>query len=143
MIDEHKRENSCRTSQNRYQIIRVPNMASSRHMFTTIIKDGKLDEYRKYHDEIWPEVAAGLRTCGVTQLTIFLVPDDSRRLIMYITTAGAIDLGKATGPGSKYREDPKCKEWEDLMDADFHGGWTVCTEIHSSDKQWNVSLGLG
>lgn len=41
---------------------------------------------------------------------------------MYITTAGHINLGLATGPGSTYRLDPRCKEWEELMDAGFHGG---------------------
>ena len=58
----------------------------------------------------------------------------------YITTAGEVDLGKATGPGSRYRMNPKCKEWEELMDADFHGGWTKMDEIHSSDREWNASL---
>ena len=70
------------------------------------------------------------------QLTIFLVPG-TRKLIMYIETAGNIDLGRATGPGSIYRRNPRCKYWEELMDADFHGGWTKCEEIHSSDKEWN------
>lgn len=124
---------------------------------------------------------------------------------MYITTAGAIDLSAATGPGSRYdvlvcchthtgvkanqswdisvhanirpfkinrtldvskisiclrkfflflqfllvgwtaprcryRLNPRCQEWEELMDADFHGGWTEMEEIHSSDKQWNTAL---
>ncbi|KAH8098055.1 sphingolipid delta-4 desaturase [Aureococcus anophagefferens] len=27
--------------------------------FTTEVKEGKIDEYLKYHDEIWPDVAAG------------------------------------------------------------------------------------
>ena len=26
------------------------------------------------------------------------------------------------------------------MDADFHGGWTQCDEIHSSDVQWNQAI---
>ena len=34
--------------------------------FTTEVKEGKIDEYLKYHDEIWPDVAAGLRAAGVT-----------------------------------------------------------------------------
>ena len=37
------------------------------------LQEGKLDEYRSYHDNIWPEVAAGLRAAGITQLTIFMV----------------------------------------------------------------------
>lgn len=28
------------------------------------------------------------------------------------------------------------------MDSDFHGGWTKCEEIHSSDKEWNKALQL-
>ena len=34
--------------------------------FTTEVKEGKIDEYLKYHDDIWPDVAAGLRAAGVT-----------------------------------------------------------------------------
>jgi len=98
-----------------------------------------MDEYRHYHDNIWPEVAAGLRVAGVTQLTIFQLPG-TNTIVMYITTAGHINLGLATGPGSTYRLDPRCKEWEELMDAGFHGGWTEMEEIHSSDNQWNRSL---
>ena len=28
------------------------------------------------------------------------------------------------------------------MDADFHGGWTELSEVHSSEKQWNTALQL-
>ena len=36
----------------------------------------------------------------------------------------------------------RCKEWEEMMDADFHGGWTELSEVHSSEKQWNSALQL-
>ena len=110
-----------------------------RHCFFTHVKAGKLAQYRHYHDNIFPEVVRGLRAAGVIQLTIFLVPGTSK-LVMYIATAGNIDLSRATGPGSVYRQNPRCKYWEELMDAEFHGGWTKCEEIHSSDKEWNTSL---
>ena len=61
-------------------------------------------------------------------------------LFLYVTTAGATDLGEATGPRSRYREDPKCQEWEELMDADFHGGWTALDEVHASDREWVGAL---
>eukprot|EP00035_Acanthoeca_spectabilis_P022177 m.442397 g.442397 ORF g.442397 m.442397 type:complete len:199 (-) comp18801_c0_seq1:497-1093(-) len=112
-----------------------------RTCFITNVLPGKMAEYRSYHDNIWPEVVAGLRASGVTQLSIFNPPGSST-IVMYITTAGDIDLGKATGPGSRYRLDPRCKEWEELMDASFHGGWTKMDEIHSSDVEWNRSLAL-
>ena len=89
--------------------------------FTTELKEGKIDEYLKYHDEIWPDVAAGLRAAGVTcviaasrsrlqarllslsrQLTIFRVPD-TRRLFMYITTAGDTVMGVAPPASARSR----------------------------------------
>ena len=110
-----------------------------RYAFTTTVKDGKMEEYLHYHDHIWPEVCRGLRAAGVTQLTIFRAPNTST-LFLYVTTAGATDLGEATGPRSRYREDPKCQEWEELMDADFHGGWTALDEVHASDREWVGAL---
>ena len=114
-------------------------LAAMRYAFTTTIKDGKMDEYLHYHDHIWPEVCRGLRAAGVTQLTIFRAPQTAT-LFLYVTTAGATDLGEATGPRSRYREDPKCQEWEELMDADFHGGWTALEEVHASDREWVGAL---
>lgn len=105
------------------------------------MKPGKLQEYLNYHDNIYPEVAAGLRTAGITLLSIYVLPG-TNRLVMVIETAGAIDLSKATGPGSTYRDSARCKEWEELMDADFHGGWTELDEVHSSQVEWNQALGL-
>mgnify|MGYP001981807115 FL=1 len=110
-----------------------------RYAFTTTVKDGKMEEYLHYHDHIWPEVCRGLRAAGVTQLTIFRAPQTAT-LFLYVTTAGATDLGEATGPRSRYREDPKCQEWEELMDADFHGGWTALDEVHASDREWVGAL---
>ena len=104
------------------------------------VKLDKLASYKKHHDEIWAEVAGGLRRAGIQQLTTWQLPS-TNRLVMYITTSGVPDLGPALGPGSKYREDPRCVEWEDLMDSFFEGGdWTLMSEIHSSDIEWNTSL---
>ena len=115
--------------------------AKTRHCFITEVKEGKIDEYINFHDNIWPEVCAGLRAAGLVSLHIYRVPG-SRTLVLNIETAGPIDLAKATGPGSKYRENAHCKEWEEMMDADFHGGWTELSEVHSSEKQWNSALQL-
>ena len=111
------------------------------HVFTTVVNEGKLEEYRRYHDNIWPEVTKGLVKAGVKRLSIYLVPETSR-LIMTITTASNIDLATALGPGSEYRQDPRCKEWEELMDGDFHGGWVEASNIHSSDVHWNMASGI-
>jgi diketogulonate reductase-like aldo/keto reductase/L-rhamnose mutarotase len=112
-----------------------------RHTFITTLREGKAAGYRDYHDNIYPEVAAGLRTAGVKQLNIYQQPG-TNVLVMTIDTCGSIDLSAATGPGSRYRQNPRCREWEELMDGEFHNGWTEMKEIHSSDLHWNRALGL-
>jgi len=120
-------------------------MANTQHCFVTTITDEKLPGYRHHHDNIWPEVAAGLRAAGIASLKIYSMPSGKpgiNTLVMNIETDGNINLSAATGPGSKYRSDPKCKEWEELMDSDFHGGWTEAKLIHNSAVEWNKALGL-
>lgn len=111
-----------------------------RYCFYTNVKPGKLAEYLDYHDNIWPEVVAGLRTAGVLHLHIWRLPD-TNTLVMTIETAGT-ELAECTGPGSLYRADPRCEEWETMMDAEFHGGWTRLTKVHASDDEWNKALSL-
>jgi L-rhamnose mutarotase len=113
-------------------------LKQSRHMFIAECPtDEQFSEYKRWHAQLFPEVARGLRAAGVTQLTIWN-PPKTRTLLMYIATAGPIDLAAATGPDSVesgYRSNPRAKEWEELM-LNFHDGWVACDEIHSSDVQW-------
>ena len=51
------------------------------------MKEDKLDLYKDHHDNIFPEVAAGLRKAGVKQLYIYRLPGTNQQ-VMYITTAG-------------------------------------------------------
>ncbi len=66
----------------------------------TEVKPGRLEEYIKRHDKIYPEVTQGLRKAGVIDLHIFRVPSTAK-LVMTIRTKPGLDLAKATGPGSK------------------------------------------
>lgn len=40
------------------------------------IVEGKLDEYKKRHDEIWPEMKAVLREAGIRNYSIWNVGDE-------------------------------------------------------------------
>ena len=40
--------------------------------FRMVLHPGKVEEYRRRHDEIWPELAAALREAGVVEYRIFL-----------------------------------------------------------------------
>jgi L-rhamnose mutarotase len=43
----------------------------------------KIAAYKRFHQNVWPEVTARLRECGVQQMQIFLL---GTRLFMYLTT---------------------------------------------------------
>ena len=40
--------------------------------FKMTLKPGTLAEYKKRHDEIWPELSAAIRTAGISDYSIFL-----------------------------------------------------------------------
>ena len=42
-----------------------------RRVWKARVLPGKLEEYKKRHDEIWPEMARALRSCGITNYTIW------------------------------------------------------------------------
>ena len=46
--------------------------AMQRHAFKMKLKPGVAAEYKKRHDEIWPELAAELRAAGISDYSIFL-----------------------------------------------------------------------
>jgi len=48
--------------------------ASNTHAFRMQLKPGVVDEYRRRHDEIWPELAQALRAAGIYDYSIFLDP---------------------------------------------------------------------
>lgn len=115
---------------------------NTRRVFYTTCREGMVEKYIQRHDEIPPEVCAGLRTAGVVSLSIHRL-FGTNVLVLTIETAGSnLDLGKATGPGSVYRENPICNQWEIDMETQYHNGWTEMEEIHSSTVEWNRSLGL-
>ncbi len=127
-------ENSCER--------RKPDPGNTRKVFYTTCREGMIEEYIKRHNEIPPEVCAGLRTAGVSFLSIHRLPG-TNVLVLTIDKAGSsLDLEKATGPGSLYRKNPICHKWEVDMETQYHNGWTEMEEIHSSNVEWNTSLGL-
>ncbi len=45
------------------------------HAFRMQLKPGMAEEYRRRHDEIWPELADLLREAGIYDYSIFLDPE--------------------------------------------------------------------
>lgn len=61
-----------------------------RRAFTMRLQPGSLAEYRRWHDEIWPEMVAEIERSGIASMTIF---ENDPVLFLYseITDAEAWD----------------------------------------------------
>ena len=69
-----------------------------------------IDEYRRYHRDVWPEVQESLRRFGVKRMDIHLL---GRRLVMIVDTVDGMDY--ATAFRSHSASSPRVAEWERLM----------------------------
>ncbi|AVW89723.1 L-rhamnose mutarotase [Celeribacter baekdonensis] len=45
-----------------------------KYAFRMVLNEGQLDEYKKRHDEIWPELCDGLKAAGVSDYSIHYDP---------------------------------------------------------------------
>mmetsp|Transcript_1952 Transcript_1952/g.3033 ORF Transcript_1952/g.3033 Transcript_1952/m.3033 type:complete len:113 (-) Transcript_1952:1053-1391(-) len=78
---------------------------------TLMIKPDMVDDYVKAHDTIWPEVKMALQGVGVTNISIFLAPDENR-LFMCMEYTGEEHFEAAM---VRYAAMPKVADWEALM----------------------------
>jgi L-rhamnose mutarotase len=51
-----------------------------RRAFTLRLKPGAFAEYKRYHDNIWPELVREIEKCGIAQITTF---QDDLQLFLY------------------------------------------------------------
>ena len=69
-----------------------------------------IEEYTRYHREVWPEVIASLRSIGIQKMKIFLL---GTRMFMYIETPDDFDpltdFQRYTDSASR------AAEWDALM----------------------------
>ena len=54
-----------------------------RRSFRMTLKEGKIEEYKKKHDEVWPEITDALTNAGVTNYSIYYDEKDNT-LIEYM-----------------------------------------------------------
>ncbi|UYG00766.1 L-rhamnose mutarotase [Halomonas sp. GD1P12] len=77
------------------------------------LHEGQEDEYRRRHDELWPELARALADAGIEEYRIFLDPRSLHLFaIMYLREAHSVDQLSAL---------PVMKHWwtymADIMDS--------------------------
>jgi L-rhamnose mutarotase len=77
------------------------------HAFRMQLKPGNVAEYRKRHDEIWPELAQLLRDSGIHDYSIFL---DEQTLQLFAVLKLRDDHGREQLP-----DHPLMRRWWDYM----------------------------
>ena len=98
-----------------------------RHCFALDLKDDPalINEYKKYHQKVWPEILASIKDAGVEQAEIYLV---GNRLCMILEVNE--DFSFAAKQAADLSND-KVVEWENLM-------WTFQQQLPwaTGDEKW-------
>ena len=66
-----------------------------RYAFTLKVRPELVDDYRRQHAAVWPEMLDALRRAGWHNYTLFLAPDGT--LFGYVETPGTLAEAQATG----------------------------------------------
>lgn len=82
-----------------------------KYCFALDLKDDikLIEEYKKYHQKIWPEIINSIQSAGIENLEIYLT---GNRLFMIIEVNDSFSLEKKT---TMDLANPKVQEWENLM----------------------------
>ncbi len=81
------------------------------YVLTLDLKDDPvlIAEYKRHHEQVWPEVEASIRDTGIEQMRIYLLDN---RLMMQIIADDSFSFERK----NKMDEaNPKVREWEESM----------------------------
>jgi len=96
----------------------VADPGARRYCLTLDLKDDPelILEYKRYHEQVWPEITKSIRDSGIVDMEIYLL---GSRLCMVIEVSESFSFeSKAEAD----RANPKVQEWEQLM-------WKVQQEL--------------
>jgi L-rhamnose mutarotase len=99
-----------------------------------------VEEYRRHHGAVWPEVLHGLRSIGIERMKIWLV---GTRLFMWFEAPDDFDPARDF---QRYAADPRCAQWDrwmrtfqrPLADGGPPGEarwWTPMSEVFDLERQ--------
>jgi len=82
-----------------------------RYCFTLDLKNDPalIAEYRKYHEQIWPEITKSIEDSGIEDMEIYLL---GTRMFMVMEVN---DTFSFEAKSRADQENPKVQEWEHLM----------------------------
>ena len=76
-----------------------------------INNEQKINEYVALHHKVWPEVEAGFRKAGYKKIELYRF---NRSLVMTVIIPKNANIDSIGKIAESY--DPKCKEWNQMMD---------------------------
>lgn len=92
-------------------IAEVHNPMTKRYCLTLDLKDDPklIAEYRRHHQEIWPEIAKSIRDAGIEDMEIYLL---GTRMFMVMEVKETFSFERKAQAD---RENPTVREWEERM----------------------------
>lgn len=72
------------------------------------VKKERLEEYKKYHAEVWPEIASKIKECNIQNYSIYYKDGLLFAYFEYVGNNFNADMEKMAA-------DPKTREWWDIM----------------------------
>jgi len=72
--------------------------------FVIRLRPDKIEEYKRYHRAVWPEVLKKIKECNIRNYTIFLKDDHLFAYYEYTGTDHSADMEKMAA-------DPKTQQW--------------------------------
>jgi len=84
---------------------------SKRHCLALDLKDSPdlIEEYKRHHQKVWPEIAQSIRDVGIEDMEIYLL---GTRLFMIMEVSDRFSFEEKARAD---RSNPKVQEWETLM----------------------------
>ena len=68
-----------------------------------------IDEYKRYHNKIWPEITASIKDSGIEDMEIYLL---GTRMFMIMEVNESFSFEKKSKAD---QQNPRVQEWEQLM----------------------------
>jgi L-rhamnose mutarotase len=72
------------------------------------VKSDKIEEYRKYHAAVWPDVLKMIKMCNINNYSIFIKDDYLFAYFEYTGKDFSADMAKMAA-------DPTTQKWWDIM----------------------------
>jgi L-rhamnose mutarotase len=110
-------------------------MTVQRHALVVNVVPNLRDEYLRLHAAVWPQVEATLRTCHITNYTIFILEDTLFAYYEYVGADHAADLARVG-------QDPVTRDWwthTDPCQAAFGPDAREGERWRAMDEVWHLA----